>query len=245
MPYPGEVRFTNQSAGGLTWQLDDSALQSDPDRPFFVSPVRGNLGGGESTTLRVTFTPKQDSDYSFLLPIHVSAITREDEGQREEDTTLDRKPYLYLALGGSGLYPRLSFSTEVACLPTVPLGVTSKVAFQVFNQGFADMELTHRLPQHCPVSIAVHFPDGKRLGLTKPSLTVEVSFRTDEPVSFTAVLDIFDADGGRYPVLLQGCSDNSLLTSWPFVASTISTHSLLAQPGSPGTSSTLSDPTAC
>lgn len=31
------------------------------------------------------------------------------------------------------------------------------------------------------------------------------------------MLDVFDADGGHYPLPIRGCADNCLLTNFPFV----------------------------
>lgn len=47
----------------------------------------------------------------------------------------------------------------------VPLSVTSRAVFMVENNGFSDMEVSYRLPQHCPVDIVVSFPEGRQVSL--------------------------------------------------------------------------------
>ena len=34
----------------------------------------------------------------------------------------------------------------------------------VENNGFSDMEVSYRLPPHCPVDVAVSFPEGRQVG---------------------------------------------------------------------------------
>lgn len=66
-------------------------------------------------------------------------------------------------LQGFGVYPCLSFSRSPVELPVVPLSVTSRAVFFVTNAGFSDMEVSYRLPQHCPVELAVAFPEGRQV----------------------------------------------------------------------------------
>ncbi|CAM9334154.1 unnamed protein product [Discosporangium mesarthrocarpum] len=217
-PYQGEVTFLNDSKQGLSWVMDDSALrvEDNEDMPlgatktptFYVSPTSGELSPGEETRVRVTFTPKSDRDYTFHLPVWL-ARRLPSKGTR---------PYLKLTLQGFGVYPRLSFSHTEVVMPVVPLHLTSRATFHVINRGFTDMEVTHRLPLHCPVDMAINFPEGEeQLGAGTERIPVEVSFRSSKPVSFSCVLDIFDADGGHYPIKIAGCADNCLLTNFPFV----------------------------
>lgn len=46
---------------------------------------------------------------------------------------------------------------------------------------------------------------------------MQLSFRASKPVSFSCVMDVYDADGGHYPLPISGCADNCLLTNFPFV----------------------------
>lgn len=58
-------------------------------------------------------------------------------------------------------------------LPVVPLSVTSRAMVYVINSGFTDMEVSYRLPQHCPVDLAVAFPEGQNV---RAMLNATVSF---------------------------------------------------------------------
>eukprot|EP00903_Cladosiphon_okamuranus_P009303 g8875.t1 len=105
------------------------------------------------------------------------------------------RPYLTLQVKGFGVFPCLTFTHSPVELPVVPLSVTSRAVFMVENNGFSDMEL----------------------GAGAERIPVELSFRSAKPVSFSCMLDVFDADGGHYPLPIRGCADNCLLTNFPFV----------------------------
>lgn len=64
---------------------------------------------------------------------------------------------------GFGVYPCLTFTHSPVEFPVVPLSVTSRAVFYVNNNGFSDLEVSYRLPQHCPVDIAVAFPEGRQV----------------------------------------------------------------------------------
>lgn len=67
------------------------------------------------------------------------------------------------AAQGFGVFPCLTFTHSPVELPVVPLSVTSRAIFMVENNGFSDMEVSYRLPQHCPVDIVVSFPEGRQV----------------------------------------------------------------------------------
>lgn len=85
---------------------------------------------------------------------------RDDNG-----TILHALPTLRRADQGFGVFPCLTFTHSPVELPVVPLSVTSRVTFMVENNGFSDMEVSYRLPQHCPVDIVVSFPEGRQVSL--------------------------------------------------------------------------------
>ena len=58
----------------------------------------------------------------------------------------------------------MTFTKSPVDLPVVPLSVTSRAVFMVENNGFSDMEVSYRLPPHCPVDGAVTFPEGRQVG---------------------------------------------------------------------------------
>lgn len=73
---------------------------------------------------------------------------------------------------GFGVYPCLTFTKSPVELPVVPLSVTSRAVFMVENNGFSDMEVSYRLPPHCPVDVAVTFPEGRQVGAGSISISL-------------------------------------------------------------------------
>lgn len=55
------------------------------------------------------------------------------------------------------------FCPSLLELPVVPLSITSRGMVHLENSGFSDMEVSYRLPQHCPVDLAVTFPEGRQV----------------------------------------------------------------------------------
>ena len=70
------------------------------------------------------------------------------------------------------MYPCLTFTKSPVELPVVPLSVTSRAVFMVENNGFSDMEVSYRLPPHCPVDVAVTFPEGRQVGAGSISISL-------------------------------------------------------------------------
>lgn len=213
-PFSTELTFTNSSTTGVAWGLNDEVLKDivgastdgmPPTPIFFISPKAGDLAPGDSVTLRVTFSPQDANDYECRLPLFLA------------DQADQTRPYLTLTLRGSGVYPRLDFSHQELTLQTVPLGITSRGIFTVFNMGYDELSLSHRLPVQSAVPLLVEFPDGNMLGLTVPSVTVVVSFAHEQPVSFCTALELVDSEGKTYPISVIGATDNSTLTSFSFL----------------------------
>lgn len=223
MSYFEEVTFKNiDTSAGLSYEIreiQDEALSApsgkskqaatevtDSDQPvFFVSPMRGDLSPGESSTMRITFLPKCNGDFFKILQIYIS-------GQPNIE-----RPYFTLTVRGSGVYPRLSFSEQRLVLPSVPLNVTSRCICTIYNQGYDNIELKYRVAPTIPIPLEISFPDGNELGLTRGKTTVVIAARSDRPESWTGKIEFYDNDGEKFFLEVSGCSDCSLMTVYPFV----------------------------
>ncbi len=62
----------------------------------------------------------------------------------------------------------------------------------------------------------VSFPEGTIIGLAKGRLPVHVSFSSEQPLAFTAPLDLLDEAGMRYSLLVTAVADNSLASHAAF-----------------------------
>lgn len=62
------------------------------------------------------------------------------------------------------------------------------------------------------VDIKVNFLVGTNLGVTKKKIKVEVSFKSDKPISFTVKLNLYDANNRVFSLPISGTSDNCIYT---------------------------------
>jgi len=230
IPYTKELTFTNDTADGISWELDDASLRpvSTGDGGnitatalWFVSPRRGDLTPGERVTVRVTFSPQEDVDYENELPLYLAD---------QEDRS---RPYLKLAMRGSGVYPRITFSAEEVFLPTVPLNVVSRCKVWIINDGYDNLDLTHKLPLNCQIPLDVEFPDGKNIGMGSDRIPVIFSYSSDKPVSLNTKIDFFDVDGSCYSINVIGAADNSLFTNFGFLMNYHDNYKYITMDGAP------------
>lgn len=150
----------------------------------------------------MSFNPNSAIDYEERIPVYL------------DDST---EPYLNYVLKGEGAIPRISFDRRHVMLPIVPLGIPSKSTFKIINQGYQNVELKYKLPKdpgRLPISI--EFPEGQSLGTAKNRIPVEITFTSDKPISFTAILDFLDEEGNKFSIPIAGTSDNCLFTVFSF-----------------------------
>lgn len=190
--------------------LDDTANQI-----FFVAPTKGDLGPGASMPIRVTFQPQSSANYSKKLEIYI------------KDQPDPSRPYLTLLCQGSGVFPRLTFSRQVVELPNVPLGITSRGTFTLFNNGYNALTIKHRVSPNIPVALDISYPDGQSVGIMVESIRVVVAAKSDTPVSWNGKIEFYDQDGERFFVAVSGCTDGCLLTNFPFVRDYASEYGFL------------------
>ena len=115
------------------------------------------------------------------------------------------------------MYPRLTFSRMQVDMPTVPLGITSQATFWVINQGYTNLELKHRVSPTVPIELDVQYPDGGDVGIALDRVRVVVSGASDQPTSWVGKIEFVDTDNERFSITVTGCSDNSLMTNFPFI----------------------------
>lgn len=190
--------------------LDDAANQI-----FFVAPTKGDLGPGASMPIRVTFQPQSSANYSKKLEIYI------------KDQPDPSRPYLTLLCQGSGVFPRLTFSRQLVELPNVPLGITSRATFTLFNNGYNALAIKHRISPNIPVALDISYPDGPNVGIMVESIRVVVAAKSDTPVSWSGKIEFYDQDGERFFVSVSGCTDGCLLTNYPFVRDYASEYGFL------------------
>jgi hypothetical protein len=167
---------------------------------FRMDPAAQELDVGEACTLRVFFVPRTDGQYKASLCVLLDHN--------------DDHPYFDVDVLGAGAFPSLSFDRREVLFPTAPVGVPTTVSFWVLNNGYDNLNVRHQLPADStslPLSIA--FPQGTMIGIVKTRIPVEVTFAPTKAMSFSAHLDLLDADGNKFSIPLVGTADASILTT--------------------------------
>lgn len=196
-----DIVFSNPDIYPLKWRIDSKKI--DEEKVFTFKPTEGSLEPAASTTVRVSFNPNQAIDYEERIPVYL------------DDSP---EPYLLYVLKGEGAIPRISFDRRHVMLPIVPLGIPAKSTFKIINQGYQNVELKYKLPRDPgKLPISIEFPEGQSLGSAKSRIPVEVSFISDKPISFTAILDFLDEEGNKFSIPIAGTADNSLFTVFSFI----------------------------
>lgn len=206
IPYCMEAMITNSKDGGqLTWQLGMAEVEASKE-VFTVEPKQGVLAEGASTMIRVTFLPQDAKPYRCSVPVYLDGKT-------------DGDPYSHLTLKGTGLAPGLGFEVREITIPVVPLGIKSSARFYLVNKGYDNLDVKYRLPidtEKAPLQLS--FPEGTLIGFAKERLPVEITFQSNQPLSFTANLDFIDDDGRKFSIPVTATADNCILTNHPFLS---------------------------
>jgi hypothetical protein len=225
-----EVAFRSLDLSkGFSYEIKDNPEDGEPVSSaddgipplFFISPVRGDLAPNSSTPVRVTFQPQTSGNFSKRLQIYIT-------GQPDPD-----RPYYTLLCRGSAVFPRMTFSKSNLQLPPVPLGTTSRAAFTIFNNGYSSLKIKHKVSPAITVPLDISFPDGDEFGITVDSIKVVISAKVDTPSSWAGKIEFLDNDGERFVVNVCGCSENNLLTNFPFVKSYASDYGFLGLESQP------------
>jgi hypothetical protein len=130
----------------------------------------------------------------------------------------EKKPYSEITLKGKGQFPRLTFDRREVILPITPVGIESKCVFRIINDGYENLTLDHIMTvDHNIIPLKLNFPDGKNIGVTKNRIKVEAVFLSNKPLSFTTEVQFKDDHNRFYPIKISGTSDNSILTTFPYI----------------------------
>lgn len=69
---------------------------------------------------------------------------------------------------GTGTYPKITFDRRDIILPVVPLDITSKCTFKIFNDGYDNMALKEKvIEEFRKLNLKIRYLDGRTLGITK------------------------------------------------------------------------------
>ena len=209
-----EFTLSNADESPIAWKIDLEPLKAHTG-VFHIEPSSGQLDPQNDVVVRAAFLPQESMPYHATLDVFVS---NSGDGDGDDlQVNLDH-PYLELVLKGNGTVPKLAFDRKDIALPVVPLGVKSRCVFQVINEGYEQLEIKHRLPadkERIPLNIT--YPEGNLVGTTKTKLPVEVWFQSNKAVSFSAKIEFIDNSGKIYSIGVNGISDNSICSTFPYL----------------------------
>mmetsp|Transcript_28943 Transcript_28943/g.66987 ORF Transcript_28943/g.66987 Transcript_28943/m.66987 type:complete len:2816 (+) Transcript_28943:96-8543(+) len=201
--YTMPLELTNCDDVHILWDLERGG--ADKSSPFGVEVQMGELEPGGTVSVNVTFCPKDSTSYSAKLHLYL-------------DRKMEGDSYFAVELKGQGVFPCLVFDRREVILPVVPLGVTARTTLYVINQGYDNLEVTYSLPTEASrVPLSVTLPEGNMIGIAKQRLPMDIAFCSKKAMSFTARIDLMDADGKRFSVLIMGTTDNCMLSVYPFL----------------------------
>lgn len=73
------------------------------------------------------------------------------------------------------------------------------------------MNLKHVVnEEYANIDLSVKYINGCNLGITKKSITVAVTFKSDKPISFTLKIDFYDHHNRVFSIFVSGTADCSL-----------------------------------
>ena len=225
-----EVYFKNVGDSGFSYEIreaqdDDTSSKESVDDgvppTFFISPTRGDIAPGGNTPIRLTFQPQESGTFNKRLEVFIT------------DQPSPKIPYFNVFVRGSGVFPRMSFSSHHVELPTVPLDTTSRAQFQVINNGYQALTLKYKISPAITVPLELTFPDGQEIGISRESIRVIVSCRCPTAVSWAGSIEFSDEDGERFTTEVSGCAENSILTNYGFVKSYSEGYGFLGLDGQP------------
>lgn len=115
---------------------------------------------------------------------------------------------------GDSAFPKLLFDRKEVILPTVPLNVESKCVFKIYNDGYENLTIDHKVIDELQkLNINLNFPEGKTLGVAKNRIKVEATFSSKAPISYTTKI-IFSDQTNQFTIPISGTADNSILTNY-------------------------------
>jgi len=207
-----EIKMSNDTLDNISWELNTKEI--DKDKIFSIAIKDGILTSENYIcTLKFTFTPQEKKKYSNKVTLWIY------------DPEVQKKvPYKELTLEGEGSHPRLYFDKREIILPIVPLGFESKMKFKVFNEGYDNTKITHKIfPEHLEKdkTMKLTYCDGNNIGILKPDLKMEISFMSLKPISRTCKLTFYDENNKESSIMIATTADNCLFTNFSFLQKNI------------------------
>ena len=214
------LKIYNVDNNPVKWMIDTAEM--DTLGVFSCEPKFGTIPVNQEGSLvnkhplsEITFTfkPKTKTIYESNFKIYL----KEELSNGTETKVLAKT----VKIVGEGTRPRIYFTVREVILPIVPLNVESKSVFKIKNDGFDILKINYKI--ECPqgtLPLEIKFLDGEQLG-TKQELRVEVSMKSNKPLSFTAklIFEDLEADMSTF-IWVCGTTENEILTNYSYFENT-------------------------
>ena len=196
------LRVSNpDSSQAARFFIDTTELEEH--KVFHLSKTEGVVPPKSSVDIIIEFRPTKPKDWQFKLPLYV-----------DDDRN---NPRAVITLKGVSAFPRILFDRREIIMPIVPLGVESKITFNIFNDGYQTVNLKgHIIETFAHFPIKIFFPDGPSLNSKKQRTRAELSFTAKTALSFTTQLFIEDDQKTSFSIFVSGTADNSIMTNYTY-----------------------------
>lgn len=168
--------------------------------------VTANIVNENFASVYFTFTPSEAKEIESHFIILI-----EQDGQFV--------PCKKVSIKATGSFPRIFFDRSDILMPIVPLGIESITRFKIKNEGFDHITLNAKVLCDAGfVPLEVRWLDTNSIGIIKKECTLELSFKTTKPLSFTAKLIFVDTTGYYETfIFVHGTSENCSFTNFFFI----------------------------
>ena len=203
-----EIKISNDTLLPIKWMIDIRDIEKE--NVFEVKDKSGILLENRDNALcciKIKFQPEKKKKYEEKIYLNIY-----DEGQKKFIE------YKSISLFGEGTHPRIFFDRRQIIMPIVPLNIESKVQFKIKNDGYESAKLSHRfLSEMGNIPLTLEYLDDRTIGILKSELTMELSFKSAKPVSFTCKLVLFDEINNEFSIFICGTADNCVFTNYSFL----------------------------
>lgn len=209
-----EIRMSNSlTSGRVKWEFLTDELEREGI--FMVKEKSGILSENiDASICTVQFSFSPQTKMKYIRKVILLTKVLDDDG----DEMMESEAKKTITLIGEGTLPRLYFDKRELILPVVPLGFESSIRFKIKNEGYENTKIRHELRNEMGlIPYTLNYIDDHTIGYMKHELRMELSFKSNKPLSFTARLVFFDEEEHESVILVAGTTDNSLFTNFSFI----------------------------
>lgn len=165
-----EIRLSNPTSEPIQWWIGDEDIS-----PFSLEQAKGTIRPYSVEKIKVVFNPSTRGEYTKQIGFYI------DEPEMELTHC-----YINVAVRACSDFPCILFDRPYLLMPVVPLNTESRCTFEIFNDGYENLNLKHIVVQELSnIDITLSYPNGCNLGITRKKIKVEAAFKHDRPLSFT------------------------------------------------------------